>query len=93
MFLIYHVTLPGHGSNVLCDFMGGPGLQKLLLPCSENISKVQEKTCTMFYNNFINHRKKLHQILKMLKIYRKLQIKNVSKMLIDTKKNHALLFK
>ena len=47
----------------------------------------------MFYNNFINHRKKLHQILKMLKIYRKLQIKNVSKMLIDTKKNHALLFK
>ena len=29
IFLIYHVTLPGHGSNVLSDFMGGPGLQKL----------------------------------------------------------------
>ena len=40
----------------------------------------------MFYNNFINHRKKLHQILKMLKIYRKLQIKKVSNMLIDMKK-------
>ena len=29
IFLIYHFTLPGHGSNVLCDFMGESGLQKL----------------------------------------------------------------
>ena len=49
----------------------------------------------MFYKSFINHRKKLFNLLKKSSsenFYCKLQIKNIL-MLTDFKKSHALTFK
>ena len=48
----------------------------------------------MFYKNFINHREKLLHFLRISvseKCLFKLQIEDISKMLVDLKKSHFML--